>query len=113
MKARNIYGWASAESPIATATAIDAPGKMDIPTVAITTPTSTSTTVDITWTAPTLTHGSAVDAYEVQFKTAAGLYVTTASCNPAAASAQFTARKCTVPMTTIITLTSLSVDRVI
>jgi hypothetical protein len=69
--------------------------------------------VAITWTAPTLIHGSAVDSYIVQFKTASGTYVTDASCNPAAASAEFTARKCVVPMATIRTLTSLTVDSVI
>jgi hypothetical protein len=85
VRARNIYGYSSAESPVTTANAVNPPGKMDIPTVALdgTTPTS----VDITWTVPTLTHGSAVDAYDVQFKTASGTYVNDASCNPAAASA--------------------------
>lgn len=35
VRARNIYGYSANESPITSATAIDAPGKMDIPTVAL------------------------------------------------------------------------------
>lgn len=109
--ARNIYGYSSADSPVTTATAVDAPGKMDIATVA--TDTGDNTKVAITWPAATVTHGSAVDSYAVEFKKADGTFVTDASCDPIAASTQFTNRKCVVSMTTIISVTGLAVDRVI
>jgi len=111
VRARNIYGYSANESPITPATAIDAPGKMDIPTVAL--DTTDNTKVAISWNAVATTHGSAVTAYDVQFKTAAGTFVSDASCNPAATTTDFTNRKCIVPMTTIRTITSLGVDRVI
>lgn len=41
VRARNIYGYSSAYSSAATATAIDAPGKLDIPTVALDTTDTT------------------------------------------------------------------------
>lgn len=59
VRARNIYGTASSFSSITTVTAIDAPGKLDIPTVAL--DTTDNTQVKITWNPPALTHGSAVD----------------------------------------------------
>ena len=111
VRARNIYGYSAAYSPSATATAIDAPGKPAIPTV--TAPAVASTDVTITWTAPALTHGSAVDAYDMQFLTNAGTYVNLPACAPIAASAQFSAMSCVVPMATILSATSLPVDKVI
>lgn len=116
VRARNIYGSATAYSAEVSATAIDIPAKMDIPTVALNTVDATQ--VDISWTEPTY-HGSAIDLYEVTFKTSSGTYVTdTTSCNPDSTgaityAAQYTARKCTVPMSTIRTLTGLSVDYLI
>lgn len=63
VRARNIYGSATLYSPEATATAIDAPGKLDMPTVAL--DSGDATKVLISWTATPLTHGSAVDQYAV------------------------------------------------
>lgn len=81
VRARNIYGSATAYSAEVSATAIDIPAKMDIPTVVLN--TADATQVDISWTEPSY-HGSAIDKYEVQYKPSTGTtYVTdTTSCNP-------------------------------
>jgi hypothetical protein len=111
VRARNVYGSSTLYSPEATAQAIDAPGKMDIPTVAL--DTVDPTLVKITWNAVALTHGSAVTQYAVQIKTSGGTYVSDASCDPQPASTEFTTRTCYVAMSTVSSITGLAVDRVI
>jgi len=63
VRASNIYGSAALYSPEATATAIDAPGKPDMPTVAL--DSVDDTQVLISWAATTPTHGSTIDQYAV------------------------------------------------
>ncbi len=113
LRARNIYGYASSISTVVSVTAIDVPDSVPIPSVVIGTGVD-ATKVSITWNNPAQTHGSAVDQYEVQFRTSTGTYVTDSSCNPSSAlSSQFTSRTCLISMSTIRTITGQTVDQLI
>jgi hypothetical protein len=52
VRATNMYGSGSYSSPALSYVPMDVPGEVGIPDVAITTPTSSSTTVTITWDKP-------------------------------------------------------------
>lgn len=66
----------------------------------------------ITWIAPNA-HSSTIDLYDIQFLLLTGLYAADlTNCNGGLA-ATVTALSCTVPMTSISTLTSLAVNTLI
>lgn len=110
IRAKNIYGSASSLStPVLSVSAVSLPGKAPTASVAV-----DATNVVITWSDSTQSNGAAIDAYEVSFRTLAGIFVVdTSICNPVSGSTQFTTRTCTVPMSTLRTLTSLPVNSLI
>lgn len=102
VSAVNIYGESTVFSDVVDVNAYTKPGKPGVPTVSI---GATETSVTITWAAPTSTGGKAIDNYEVSLKKSDGTYAAT-SCSGVALT-------CTVPMTTVKSLTGLSVDTLI
>lgn len=109
VRARNIYGYGpySAETNVIPD---DAPGKTDIPTVALS--ASDATQVQVTWVQPN-THSSPITAYDVQFMQANGAYVTELTHCNGATTGIVAAQTCTVPMSLIRTLTLLPRDSLI
>lgn len=87
--------------------AIDVPSTMSIPTVAI--DTTPNTNVKVSWTAPN-SHSSAIAQYEILFKTSSGTYVTDLTNCDGSSGTIMTNLYCTVPMSEIQTVTSLTVD---
>lgn len=73
--------------------------------------TTTVTSVYINWSAPNA-HSSTITEYDVRFLTSTGLYLATTSCDGTVQAVKDDT-ECTVPMTEIIALTSLSRDTVI
>lgn len=108
IRARNIYGYAAAFSDALVVLASDKPDKVDIPSVTI---GATDTSVAITWDAPPA-HSAAIDGYEIQLLQSGGTYASTSACDGLDA-AVISSRQCLVPMTTILSLTSLAVDTTI
>ena len=109
VRARNIYGY----GPYSVETTVvpdDAPGKADIPTVALDTVDPTAVTV--TWALPN-EHSSTITAYEVLFLKANGDYVTELTTCDGTDATVVLNRACTVPMSTIRTLTVLPRDSLI
>lgn len=104
IRARNVYGSAASYSSVTTASAVNKPGAAPTPTVAIGTGADI-TKVVISWASTTLTHGASIDQYQVQYRTSTGSFVSDASCDPSPSTIQFTNRECTVPMTTVISVT--------
>jgi hypothetical protein len=109
VRARNIYGY----GPNSTETVVipdDKPGKTAMPTVQLS--ATTPTEVEVLWPAPDA-HSSAIDAYEILFMHANGDFALEPSrCNGALA-AVVSARKCSVPMSTLRTLTARPRDSLI
>jgi hypothetical protein len=73
LSATNMYGDGPFSS-ILSYVPQDVPNQVDIPTVAFTAPTSSATTVTISWDLPD-DHSSAITIYDVEFLTATGTYV--------------------------------------
>lgn len=110
VRARNIYGYGD-YSPAATIIPHDVPGKTGIPTVALS--GSDDTAVEVSWALPN-EHSSPITKYEILFMQANGDFVPEPTyCDGAAVPTIVTARKCTVPMGTIRTLTLLPRDSLI
>jgi hypothetical protein len=109
VRARNIYG----HGPDSDATVVipdDAPGKTAIPTVQL--DAVDPTEVEISWPEPD-DHSAPITAYEVLFMKANGDFAHELTrCNGALASV-VAARKCSVPMGTIRTLTARPRDSLI
>ena len=104
--AKNIYGYGEISDPV-TINPSDVPSKVAIPSVTI-----TGTSVLIDWVAPN-TNFAIIDLYEILFlKQDTSYGKDNTNCNGNNAGI-VTATQCTVPMTTIITLTSLPVDTLI
>ena len=110
---RNIYGSSLVLSSLTSVTAATVPDKGPTPSVSIGTGLD-ATNVIVSWDGSTLTHGASIDQYQVQFLTSTGSYVSDSSCAPSSTvSAQFIARQCSIPMTTIISITGLTLDSLI
>lgn len=109
VRARNIYGYGE-YSPVLTIVPHDVPGKTGIPTVALS--GSDDTAVEVSWALPN-EHSSPITKYEILFMQANGDFVPEPTNCDGAVSAIVTARKCTVPMGTIRTLTLLPRDSLI
>lgn len=109
VRARNIYGYGE-YSPAATITPHDLPGKTGIPTVALS--ASDSTAVEVSWALPN-EHSSPITKYEILFMQANGDFVPEPTYCNGAVEPIVTARKCTVPMGTLRTLTLLPRDSLV
>jgi len=109
VRARNIYGY----GPNSTETVVipdDKPGKTAIPTVQLS--ATTPTEVEVSWPAPDA-HSSPITGYEILFMHANGDFALELTrCNGADA-AVVSARKCSVPMSTLRTLTARPRDSLI
>jgi hypothetical protein len=109
VRARNIYG----HGPDSDATVVipdDAPGKTAIPTVQL--DAVDPTEVEISWPEPD-DHSAPITAYEVLFMKANGDFAHELSRCDGALAAVVAARKCSVPMGTIRTLTARPRDSLI
>ena len=110
VRARNIYG----HGPDSDATVVipdDAPGKTAIPTVQLNAVDPTE--VEISWPEPD-DHSAPITAYEILFMKANGDFAHELTrCDGSAGSAVVAARKCSVPMGTIRTLTARPRDSLI
>jgi hypothetical protein len=105
-RARNVHGWSDAYSPVLTIVAATVPSApTDLETAGSTSPGSTA--VEITWTAPVDTGGSAItiSAYRVLLRQSDGVTFSEGpsgqGCNPTAAAAIqaiVTASSCEVEM---------------
>lgn len=80
VRATNAYGSGSFSGTL-TYVPQDVPGEVGIPDVEITTPTSSSTTVTISWIAPE-EHSSEITEYDVRFLTSTGTFVRSTSQCP-------------------------------
>jgi len=89
---------------------MDVPSKMSIPTVAIS--TNDNTKVAITWVQPNI-HGSSISEYEILFRKSDGTFAEETTNCDASITAIRDALTCEVPMLTILSLTSQSVDALI
>ena len=108
--ARNIYG-DGAISEVTTVIPDDKPGKGVMPTVALN--PDLLTEVLVSWEAPDA-HSSPIEQYEVQFQKADGSFapeLTRCDGMVKPPSSVVTARKCSVPMTTLRTLLGPNVAR--
>jgi hypothetical protein len=104
VRSRNVYGYGSFSSTLSVIT-IDVPSKMGIPTVSV-----SGTDVKVEWTYPN-DHSSTITKYEILFMKADGTFTTEiTSCNGDLLAASLS---CLPPMTTIISITSLTVDSLI
>ena len=102
VRARNIYGY-GANSTFTTVIPDDKPGKTNIPRVTLANADATS--VDIEWDLPN-EHSSPIISYSILFMQANGDFVTElTNCGAGVGSAVVAARKCSVPMTLLRTLT--------
>ena len=102
VRARNIYGY-GVNSTITTVIPDDKPGKTNIPRVTLANADATS--VDIEWDLPN-EHSSSIISYSILFMQANGDFVTElTNCGAGVGSAVVAARKCSVPMTLLRTLT--------
>ena len=110
VRARNIYG----HGPDSDATVVipdDAPGKTAIPTVQLN--AADPTEVEISWPEPD-DHSAPITAYEILFMKANGDFAHELTrCDASQGSPVVAARKCSVPMGTIRTLTARPRDSLI
>ena len=109
VRARNIYG-KGAVSPVTTVIPDDKPGKTAIATVALN--PALLTEVEVSWAQPN-DHSSTIDKYEILFMLANGDFAPELTRCDGALPAVVTARKCSVPMTTLRTLTARPRDSLI
>jgi hypothetical protein len=106
VRAKNIYGHGDFSTE-ATFEASDKPGKPSIPTVVL-----DGTKVKVTWLKPA-ENGSPINGYEVSFRKLDGSFaIDTTNCN-GLIDPVLSAKTCSVPMTSIPTLTNLAVDSLI
>lgn len=109
VRARNIYGY----GPYSDETIVvpdDAPGKTAIPTVQLN--AALPTEVEISWPLPD-DHSSPITAYEILFMQANGDFALELTRCDGTLSTVVSARKCSVPMSTVRTLTALPRDSLI
>lgn len=109
VRARNIYGY----GPYSDATFVipdDAPGKTAIPTVQLN--AATPTEVEISWPAPN-DHSSTITAYEILFMQANGDFAAELTRCDGTNTTVVSNRKCSVPMSTLRTLTARPRDSLI
>ena len=111
VRATNMYGSGPYSSALSYVPQ-DVPGEVDLPVVTFTTPTSSATSITITWDQPE-THSSSIIAYDVQFLTSTGTYVASTTECIGTDAGTLSTTSCTVSMTEVISLTSLSRDGVI
>lgn len=111
VRASNSYGSGDFSSTLSYVPQ-DVPGEVGIPDVAITSPTSSSTTVTIDWDEPE-EHSSTITEYDVRFLSSTGTYVRSTSECAGTDSTTLTTTSCTVSMSEIISLTGLSRDTTI
>ena len=109
VRARNIYG-KGVVSPVTTVIPDDKPGKTAIATVALN--AALLTEVEVSWAQPN-DHSSTIDKYEILFMLANGDFAPELTRCDGALPAVVTARKCSVPMTTLRTLTARPRDSLI
>lgn len=88
----------------------DAPGKVDIPTVALS--STDPTEVEISWAAPD-DHSSPITSYEILFLKSNGEFAHELTRCDGELPTVLADRKCSVPMSTIRTLTGLPRDSLI
>jgi hypothetical protein len=109
VRARNIYGY----GPDSAATEVipdDKPGKTAIPTVQLS--ATTPTEVEVSWPMPDA-HSSVITGYEILFMRANGDFALELTRCDGATASVVSARKCSVPMTTLRTLTARPRDSLI
>jgi hypothetical protein len=108
VRARNIYGY----GPYSDETLVipdDAPGKTDIPTVQLATD---PTEVEVSWPLPD-DHSSTITSYEILFMKANGDFAHELTRCDGTLASVVSGRKCSVPMSTIRTLTARPRDSLI
>lgn len=109
VRARNIYGY-GASSPITTVIPDDKPGKTSIATVALN--AAEPTEVQVSWDLPN-EHSSVITSYEILFMLANGDFAHELTRCDGTVASVVSARKCSVPMTTLRTLTARPRDSLI
>lgn len=109
VRARNIYGY-GASSPITTVIPDDKPGKTSIATVALN--AAEPTEVQVSWDLPH-EHSSVITSYEILFMLANGDFKHELTRCDGTVASVVSARKCSVPMTTLRTLTARPRDSLI
>jgi len=109
VRARNIYGYGP-YSDVLEVIPDDAPGKVDIPTVALS--STDPTEVEISWAAPD-DHSSPITSYEILFLMSNGEFAHELTRCDGELPTVLAERKCSVPMSTIRTLTGLPRDSLI
>ena len=109
VRARNIYGY-GASSAITTVIPDDKPGKTSIATVALN--ALTPTEVEVSWPLPD-DHSSVVTGYDILFMLANGAFAHEMTRCDGNNSAVVEYRKCSVPTTTLRTLTARPRDSLI
>ena len=109
VRARNIYGY-GADSDVTTVIPDDKPGKTAIATVQVS--ATTPTEVEVSWPLPN-DHSSVIDAYEILFMLANGDFAHELTRCDGALASVVSARKCSVPMSTLRTLTARPRDSLI
>jgi hypothetical protein len=109
VRARNIYGYGE-YSPVTVVIPDDKPGKTAIATVAVS--ATTPTEVEVSWPLPN-DHSSVIQSYEILFMLANGDFAKELTRCDGALPAVVSARKCSVPMATLRTLTARPRDSLI
>jgi hypothetical protein len=109
VRARNIYGYGPASDPTPVVPQ-DAPGKTAIPTVQLN--STVPTEVQVSWDQPN-DHSATITAYEILFMKANGDFVLESTRCDGTLPVVVTTRTCSVPMSTIRTLTALPRDGLI
>jgi hypothetical protein len=107
--ARNIYGY-GAYSAVTTVIPDDKPGKTAIATVQLS--ATTPTEVEVSWPLPD-DHSSVITSYEILFMLANGDFAHELTRCDGALASVVSARKCSVPMSTLRTLTARPRDSLI
>jgi hypothetical protein len=109
VRARNIYGYGE-YSPVTVVIPDDKPGKTAIATVAVS--ATTPTEVEVSWPLPN-DHSSVIESYEILFMLANGDFAKETTRCDGTLPAVVSARKCSVPMATLRTLTARPRDSLI
>ena len=109
VRARNIYGYGE-YSAVTVVTPDDKPGKTAIATVALS--ATTPTEVEVSWPLPN-DHSSVITSYEILFMLANGDFAHELTRCDGTDATVVSARKCSVPMATLRTLTARPRDSLI
>lgn len=109
VRARNIYGYGE-YSPVTVVIPDDKPGKTAIATVAVS--ATTPTEVEVSWPLPN-DHSSVIQSYEILFMLANGDFAKELTRCDGTDATVVSARKCSVPMATLRTLTARPRDSLI